>query len=81
MRASNSAASTHQQKSDRGLVVVNKGTVPVGSGDYVSMLVREGLEEEASKEGRYYYDGEEDDAPQAFVLASNPEFLREVSAV
>ncbi len=62
-------------------MVVNKSTVPVGSGTYVSMLVREGLEEEASKEGHYYYDGEEDDAPQAFVVASNPEFLREGSAV
>jgi UDPglucose 6-dehydrogenase len=65
---------------ERPLIVVNKSTVPVGSGDYVSMLVREGIEEEASKEGRYY-NGEEDDAPQAFVVASNPEFLREGSAV
>jgi UDPglucose 6-dehydrogenase len=62
-------------------VVVNKSTVPMGAGDYVSILVREGIEEEASKEGRLYYDGEEDDAPQAFVVASNPEFLREGSAV
>src|SRR5918994_1166694 len=65
---------------ERPLIVVNKSTVPVGSGDYVSMLVSEGIEEEASTEGRYYY-GEEDDAPQAFVVASNPEFLREGSAV
>jgi UDPglucose 6-dehydrogenase len=78
MRASNSAASTHQQKSDRGLVVVNKGTVPVGSGDYVSMLVREGLEEEADEEGEHEEEAEE---PEAFVVASNPEFLREGSAV
>ena len=27
------------------LVVVNKSTVPVGSGDYVSMLIRDGAEE------------------------------------
>src|SRR5215207_3213317 len=64
---------------ERPLIVVNKSTVPVGSGDYVSMPVSEGIEEEASTEGRYY--GEEDDAPQAFVVASNPEFLREGSAV
>ncbi|MDQ3913613.1 MAG: 3-hydroxyacyl-CoA dehydrogenase NAD-binding domain-containing protein, partial [Actinomycetota bacterium] len=30
---------------ERPLVVVNKSTVPVGSGDYVSMLVREGAAE------------------------------------
>jgi UDPglucose 6-dehydrogenase len=66
---------------ERPLIVVNKSTVPVGSGDYVSMLVREGIEEEACKGGHFFYDGEEDDAPQAFVVASNPEFLREGSAV
>src|SRR5215207_4113358 len=65
---------------ERPLIVVNKSTVPVGSGDYVSMLIREGIEVEASKEG-HYCDGEEYDALQAFVVASNPEFLREGSAV
>ncbi len=50
------------------LVVVNKSTVPVGSGDYVSMLVREGAEEAE--------DGNAD-----FRVVSNPEFLREGSAV
>ena len=33
----------------------------MGACDYVSILVREGIEEEVSKAGRYY-DGEEDDA-------------------
>jgi len=50
------------------LVVVNKSTVPVGSGDYVSMLVREGLEEAGGEEAN-------------FLVASNPEFLREGSAI
>jgi UDPglucose 6-dehydrogenase len=53
---------------ERPLVVVNKSTVPVGSGDYVSMLIRDGLEEAG---------GEEADV----LVASNPEFLREGSAV
>ena len=53
---------------ERPLVVVNKSTVPVGSGDYVSMLVREGLEEAGGGEAN-------------FVVASNPEFLREGSAI
>ena len=51
------------------LVVVNKSTVPIGSGDYVSMLVREGI-------------GEAGGAREAeFLVASNPEFLREGSAI
>jgi UDPglucose 6-dehydrogenase len=52
------------------LVVVNKSTVPVGSGDYVSMLIRDGVEEI----------GGEEVAPFP-VVVSNPEFLREGSAV
>jgi UDPglucose 6-dehydrogenase len=51
---------------ERALVVVNKSTVPVGSGDYVSRLIREGA-------------GDEDLAD--FLVVSNPEFLREGSAV
>jgi UDPglucose 6-dehydrogenase len=54
------------------LVVVNKSTVPVGSGDYVSMLIREGIEEETGAEKKQ-------EAP--FLVASNPEFLREGSAI
>jgi UDPglucose 6-dehydrogenase len=57
---------------ERPLLVVNKSTVPVGSGDYVSMLIREGIDEEA-------VGGNE--AVEAYVVASNPEFLREGSAV
>ncbi|CAN5911009.1 UDP-glucose/GDP-mannose dehydrogenase family protein [soil metagenome] len=58
-------AETHRETP---LVVVNKSTVPVGSGDYVSMLVREGAEEGGN--------GSVD-----FRVVSNPEFLREGSAV
>lgn len=50
------------------IVVVNKSTVPVGSGDYVSMLVQEGAEEGGGAEIDYR-------------VVSNPEFLREGSAV
>jgi UDPglucose 6-dehydrogenase len=50
------------------LVVVNKSTVPVGSAYYVSTLVGEGVEEVGGN-------GAE------FRIASNPEFLREGSAV
>ncbi|MES1257730.1 MAG: UDP-glucose/GDP-mannose dehydrogenase family protein [Acidobacteriota bacterium] len=52
-------------------VVVNKSTVPVGSGNLVGALVREGLTE---------VQPEVADAVQ-FGVASNPEFLREGSAI
>jgi UDPglucose 6-dehydrogenase len=57
--------------SSRFHVVVNKSTVPVGSGNLVETLVREGICEthpEARQGTR-------------FGVASNPEFLREGSAV
>ena len=50
------------------LVVVNKSTVPVGSAYYVSTLVSDGIEDVGGE-------GAE------FRVASNPEFLREGSAV
>ena len=52
-------------------VVVNKSTVPVGSGNLVEALVREGIEEVRPGEKRNI----------RFGVASNPEFLREGTAV
>ncbi|MBV9454973.1 MAG: UDP-glucose/GDP-mannose dehydrogenase family protein [Rubrobacter sp.] len=52
----------------RPLVVVNKSTVPVGSGDYVSMLIEEGAAEGGN-------------GTIAYRVVSNPEFLREGSAI
>ena len=57
-----------EARRERPLVVVNKSTVPVGSGDYVSMLIQEGAAE-----------GENDGID--YRVVSNPEFLREGSAV
>src|SRR5215472_9994618 len=51
-------------------VVVNKSTVPVGSGNLVETLVREGLGEAGGGRTDIH-----------FGVASNPEFLREGSAV
>ncbi|MEN8446530.1 MAG: UDP-glucose/GDP-mannose dehydrogenase family protein, partial [Cyanobacteria bacterium J06555_13] len=48
-------------------VIVNKSTVPIGSGDWVRMIVLDGLNER---------NGE-----ASFDVVSNPEFLREGSAV
>src|SRR5712671_5677503 len=50
-------------------VVVNKSTVPVGSGNWVEALVREELKKR--------HEGTE----RSFAVASNPEFLREGSAI
>jgi UDPglucose 6-dehydrogenase len=52
-------------------VVVNKSTVPVGSANLVETLVREGMEDAPPAERRAI----------RFGVASNPEFLREGSAV
>lgn len=51
-------------------VVVNKSTVPVGCGNLVETLVREGLRDRV--DDRSHID---------FGVASNPEFLREGSAI
>ena len=52
-------------------VVVNKSTVPVGSGNLVETLVREGIHEARPRERASIH----------FGVASNPEFLREGSAI
>jgi UDPglucose 6-dehydrogenase len=51
------------------VVIVNKSTVPIGSGNWVESLIRDSFREKnaASK--------------SQFVVASNPEFLREGSAL
>ncbi|AFY69228.1 nucleotide sugar dehydrogenase [Thalassoporum mexicanum PCC 7367] len=50
-------------------VIVNKSTVPIGSGDWVRMIILDGME--ASGNGK----------SANFDVVSNPEFLREGSAV
>ena len=50
-------------------VVVNKSTVPIGSGDWVSMIISESIE------------ANNPTAEADFNVVSNPEFLREGSAV
>jgi UDPglucose 6-dehydrogenase len=58
------AAQSIAQAMERPLVIVNKSTVPVGTGDWVADVVREHQKNEAD-----------------FAVVSNPEFLREGSAV
>ncbi|WP_448574304.1 UDP-glucose dehydrogenase family protein [Trichothermofontia sp.] len=59
-------------------VIVNKSTVPIGSGDWVRMLIMDGI-----TDGKKNSEGA---APKSSITAefdvvSNPEFLREGSAV
>jgi UDPglucose 6-dehydrogenase len=61
-------------------VIINKSTVPIGSGDWVGMLIRQGIALRAGgpprdprAQGR--------NAQAAFDVVSNPEFLREGSAI
>ena len=63
-------------------VVVNKSTVPIGSGDWVRMIVLDGVRE---RQKSLVTAGGETQAGEEFVpnfdVVSNPEFLREGSAV
>jgi len=59
-----------QNLADHFTVVVNKSTVPIGSGNWVGALVRDAYEKSHGCK-----------ANGAFAVASNPEFLREGSAI
>ncbi len=58
------AARSIAEEMDHPMVIVNKATVPVGTGDWVADLIRQ------------YRNGEIN-----FAVVSNPEFLREGSAI
>lgn len=81
---------------ERRRVVVNKSTVPIGSGNWVEMLVKEGLQENPAYRERLATaaagQGSSSTATvsrkpngikpeDVFLVASNPEFLREGSAI
>jgi UDPglucose 6-dehydrogenase len=61
-------------------VIVNKSTVPIGSGDWVRMVVLDGFKERQIQiKGEGFVMTEE--ISPLFDVVSNPEFLREGSAV
>ncbi|MFN0108052.1 MAG: UDP-glucose dehydrogenase family protein [Blastocatellia bacterium] len=65
----------------RRRIVVNKSTVPIGSGNWVEMLVKEGLQENPAYRERSGATIGKANAEDVFLVASNPEFLREGSAI
>jgi UDPglucose 6-dehydrogenase len=66
---SQAAKSIGQHIKRNFVVVVNKSTVPIGSGNWVDSLLREAIS------------GRTDKPASQFAVASNPEFLREGSAL
>jgi UDPglucose 6-dehydrogenase len=64
MRYVRSAAEMIARTMDHSIIIVNKSTVPVGTGDWVSDIVRS-----------------TQPTPIPFAVVSNPEFLREGSAI
>lgn len=85
---------------ERRRVIVNKSTVPIGSGNWVEMLVKEGLQENPAYRERQARMAAGQSAgghaetqttvsrrlngikpEEVFLVASNPEFLREGSAI
>ena len=68
LRMAAQAAGRHLN--DNFTVVVNKSTVPIGSGNWVESLIRESYE---ARHGRK--------PTRRYAVASNPEFLREGSAL
>jgi UDPglucose 6-dehydrogenase len=61
-------------------VIVNKSTVPIGSGDWVKMLVLDGVAESSRSFSQSDVDTERSQSV-SFDVVSNPEFLREGSAI
>ncbi|HEY0001278.1 MAG TPA: UDP-glucose/GDP-mannose dehydrogenase family protein, partial [Actinoplanes sp.] len=71
LRYLRSAAETVARNLDHSFtVVVNKSTVPIGSGNWVDAILRESFEQRADRP-----------ANCEFSVASNPEFLREGNAI
>ncbi|MBD2383930.1 UDP-glucose dehydrogenase family protein [Cylindrospermum sp. FACHB-282] len=65
-------------------VIVNKSTVPIGSGDWVRMIVLDGIAERQKTlvpAGGVAIDENLPEITAQFDVVSNPEFLREGSAV
>ncbi|WP_250035463.1 UDP-glucose dehydrogenase family protein [Paractinoplanes maris] len=76
LRYLRSAAESVAQSLDHDFtVVVNKSTVPIGSGNWVDAILRDSFATRADRAQ------DQDARPCEFSVASNPEFLREGNAI
>jgi UDPglucose 6-dehydrogenase len=83
------ARSLGEHMDDGYRVIINKSTVPIGSGDWVGMLVRQGVAQRVAAAGGRDGDVSAGGAAVAtgprpepsFDIVSNPEFLREGTAI
>jgi UDPglucose 6-dehydrogenase len=66
--------------SSRRRIIVNKSTVPVGSGNWVEMLVNQGVQSAKTVGQVVGARATREDKP-TFAVVSNPEFLREGTAI
>ena len=80
---------------ERRRIVVNKSTVPIGSGNWVEMIVKEGLQDNPAYQEKVASVAASNGGTtttisrklpgvrpeELFLVASNPEFLREGSAI
>ena len=62
-------------------VIVNKSTVPIGSGDWVKMLILDGVQDIQPIAAQGIRSSSNEKPPVQFDVVSNPEFLREGSAI
>lgn len=72
-----SAAETIGKYLREDAIVINKSTVPVGSGNWVAMLIENGIAQRNSQQAA----STTTVTKVKFSVASNPEFLREGSAI
>lgn len=68
-------------------IIINKSTVPIGSGNWVEMLIREEIRQavkstaNGNAENLRYLREEVEAVAKNFAVVSNPEFLREGTAI
>ena len=75
------------KRNDLFRIIINKSTVPIGSGNWVEMLIREEIRKNVKSNANgnannlNYLREETETIAKTFTVVSNPEFLREGTAI